>query len=45
MLQDPRATFIIMLGPLLDKLIQFTCFVVHAFGDIKAKTQMLNVVS
>ena len=29
-----------MLGPLLDRLIQFTYFDVDAFGNIKAKTQM-----
>ena len=37
---------IIMLGPLLDKLIQFTCFHVDAFRNIKEmKCSSNNVVS
>ena len=39
MLQERKRMFIIMLGPLLDKLIQFTYFAVDALGNIKAKTQ------
>ena len=29
-----------MLGPLLERLIQFTYFHVDAFGNIKAEAQM-----
>ena len=40
MLQERKTAFIIMLGPLLDKLIQLTYFVVDAFSKLKAKTEM-----
>ena len=39
-LQERKTTSVMMLGPLLDRLIQFTYFHVDAFGNIKAKTQM-----
>ena len=37
MLRERKTTFMIMLGSLLDKLIQFIYFVVHAFGKLKSK--------
>ena len=39
-LQERKTTSVIMPGPLLDRLIQFTYFHVDAFGNIKAETQM-----
>ena len=45
MLQGNKKTFIIMFGPLLDELIQFTYFDVHAFSNIKNKNVCRTVVS
>ena len=47
MLQERKTTSTIMLGPLLDKLIQFTHFHVDALGHIKTEDKSLtkNVVS
>ena len=39
-LQERKTTSIMMLGPLLDRLIQFIYFHVDAFSNIKAKPQM-----
>ena len=39
-LQERKTTSVMMLGPLLDRLIQFIYFHVDAFSNIKAKPQM-----